>query len=158
MLEHLLARQSLLRTRRRSDRVREARDQVEARLHLDRLAQRLFGDAGRACARRVDRREKVQRPAQRLVDRRRLVVGQDRVDQIGVVEGGRRDRAVGFRSERALPARRHEGGKELALARRPLGRPSHHELQQLAERAADQLAAVLQRLADVRAVDARLRR
>jgi hypothetical protein len=85
--EHLFARQAAFRAGLRADRVREAGDQVEARLHLDRIAQRFARYACLESARGVQRREEVQRRAQLLVDRRGLVVAQDRVDDVRISEG-----------------------------------------------------------------------
>ena len=87
MREHLLARQPAFRAGLRADRVGEAGDQVEAGLHLDRVAECFARDSCLECARGIERREEVQRPAQLLVDRRGLVVAQDCVDDVGASEG-----------------------------------------------------------------------
>src|SRR5581483_10470929 len=68
-----------------------------------------------------------------------------RLPQI-LAEGVRRDRAVGARSERALVEQRREAGEELALARRPVGRPAHDGVELLRERLAEELGPVEQRL------------
>ena len=102
MRDRLLAREALLGVRLRADRVREARDHLEPRLHVGRVAQRLPRHTRRESARRIERREEVERAAQPLVDRRGLVVVEDRVDELGASEGVRRDRAVGLRSEGTL--------------------------------------------------------
>ena len=124
--------------------------------HIRRVAQRLAGDACRNCARRVEfvgsqrhRLEEAERLAQPLVDRGGLVVVEHRVDQLLVGKGVRRDRAVSFRSERTLVADGDERGEELALRLRPLGRALHHLLQELAERAPEELRPVAQGERDV---------
>src|SRR4029079_2496460 len=83
------------------------------------------------------------------VDRCRLVVVEDRVDEIRVTEGVRRDRAVGLRSEGALVAERYERREELALGPRPLRRAFHHLLEQLTERLPEELGSVAERERDV---------
>ena len=82
--QHLFARQAAFRAWLRADRVGEACDQVEARLHLDRVAQRFARHPRGECARRVERREEVQCRTQLLVDRRGLVVAQNCVDDVRV--------------------------------------------------------------------------
>jgi len=85
--QHLLARQAAFGAWPCADRVGEARDQVEAGLHLDRVAQRVARDPGLERARGIEGREEVQRAAQLLVDRCGLVVAQDCIDDVRVSEG-----------------------------------------------------------------------
>src|SRR5262249_53723459 len=65
-------------------------------------------------------------------------------------ESVRRDRAVGARSERALPEQRREGREQLPLSRAPLRRTSHRDVQRLRERLAEELRPVEQRLDDAK--------
>jgi len=85
--QHLLARQTAFGAWPCADRVGEARDQVEAGLHLDGVAQRVARDPGLERARGIEGREEVQRAAQLLVDRCGLVVAQDCIDDVRVSEG-----------------------------------------------------------------------
>jgi hypothetical protein len=72
--------------------------------------------------------EQAKRRPKRLANRRCRVVVQDLLNEVTIVEGGRRDRGVGVRSKVTLVEARHECGEELALADRPLGRAPHDRL------------------------------
>jgi hypothetical protein len=82
--EHLLTGQAALGAGLRANRVGEAGDQVEAGLHLDRVAQRFTRYPRLDRPRGIECREEVQRRAQLLVDRRALVVAQNCVDDVRV--------------------------------------------------------------------------
>jgi hypothetical protein len=100
--DRLLARQAGFRVRRCADRVREPRYELEPCLYVGRVPQRLARDARSERASGIERGEEVERAAQPLVDRRGLVVVEDRVDELRASEGVRRDRAVGLESEGTL--------------------------------------------------------
>ena len=64
-------------------------------------------------------------------------------------EKGPRDRAVRFRSKEALVQARRERAKELAFADGPFGRTAEEIMPEIAERFAEVLRPVSERLYDV---------
>lgn len=141
----------------------DAIDHVEERTDVQRRDDRLVTDADSANAVHIIRPDVVRREGhlpqepegrpQLLVDRGRLPVGQDSTCDI-FAELGRRDRAVGTRSEDALIEARHEGCEELPLALAPIGRAAHDVVEEIRVPGPEELRAIEHRLLGVRRLPA----
>src|SRR2546427_2265494 len=92
---------------------------------------------GRPHVRRGEREllEETERDPDLGIDRRGAPISQHRFDQLVVLEGQRRDRAVSTRSESTLVQPRRERGEQLPLTHGPGRRAAHHRLSPVAHRA-----------------------